>query len=356
MAGSGAKTEKPTPKRMQEARERGQVAKSQDLNAAIGLCTATLLMCSFGPYTFTTLTGMVRHTLSHLPRKSLSFPDFSSMYASGMQSILLLLLPFFLGVTVMAILINLLQVKPLFSPKAIQPKFDKLNPLNGFKRIWSQRSVVEIVKALIKMAIVGGSATIIIFNHSQMLLGLGGVPMMAAWMGILKVIGEIALWSSVIFLVLGLVDWWYQYYSLQKQLRMSRQEIKDERKNAEGDPAIKGKMRQAGMQMVRKRQLAAVPTADVVITNPTHFSVAIKYDPDLAPAPRVIAKGQDHFALKIRELAKEHDVPVIENKPVARALYASVEVDHMIPPELFVAVAEILAFVFSKRKGRGLKR
>ena len=156
------------------------------------------------------------------------------------------------------------------------------------------------------------------------------------------------------FFIMGLVDWRYQAWELEKQLRMSRQDIKDERKNQEGDPMMKQRMRQMGIQISKNKQLASVPTADVVITNPTHFAIALRYDPDVAPAPMVVAKGQDHFALKIKEVAKENNVMTIENRPLARALYAACEVDAMIPPDLFIAVAEVLAYVFAKNKGRRL--
>jgi len=180
--------------------------------------------------------------------------------------------------------------------------------------------------------------------------------LMAGWGVVTNVIGMISLWAVSAFFVLGLADYIYQRYELEKQLRMSRQEVKDERKNQEGDPMIKNKVRQMGVQISRNKQLAQVPTADVVITNPTHFAIALKYDPDRAPAPIVIAKGADHFALKIKELAKEAGIPTVENKPLARSLYKMADVDNMIPPELFVAVAEVLAFVFSKNKGRHMRK
>jgi flagellar biosynthetic protein FlhB len=353
------KTEKPTHKRMQDARERGQVAKSADFNGAIVLSAATLAMVYVGPYTFATLYGQMRYTFGSLLKSPMALQPmtdthFNSLLASTVQSIAWLLLPLLLSIMVMGALANLIQVRPLFSMQAIQPKLDKLNPLNGVKRLFSTRSVVEVVKALVKMAIIGTSSYMIIHKHLIVLMGLGSVEVPIAWGMILGVLGEIAQWCCILFFIAGLIDWRYQAWELEKQLRMSRQDIKDEHKNQDGDPMMKSRIRQMGVKMAKSRQLASVPTADVVITNPTHYAIALKYDPDIAPAPMVVAKGKDIFAQKIKEVAKAHNVPMVENKPLARSLYPVVEAEAMVPPELFIAVAEVLAYVFAKDKGRRL--
>ena len=352
---SAEKTEKPTPKRIADAREQGQVAKSSDFTGALVLTAATGAMSFVGPYTLSTIYGMMQHTLSHLGQaasKPMTQAMFASVLSDSVQSMIWLLLPFLLVVMLMGAGANLIQVKPLFTLKALQPKLDKINPLNGFKRMFSMRSFVEVAKALVKMAVIGGCGTMIIQNHMAQFLNLGLMDVPQAWGVIGGVIGEIAVWCCCLFFIMGLVDWRYQAYELEKQLRMSRQDIRDERKNQDGDPMMKSRIRQMGIQMSRNSQLASVHTADVVITNPTHFAIALKYDPDIAPAPVVIAKGADHFALKIKEVAREAGVPMVENKPLARALFPVVEVDAMIPPDLFVAVAEVLAFVFARNKGR----
>ncbi len=353
---SDNKTEKPTPRKIQQAREQGQVAKSQDMNSAISLGTATLGIAFIGPYTFTMVYSMMQYSLSHLSARPMTLASFSQTLQQTIESIVWLLFPFLLMMLCMGVLSNLVQIKPLFTVKPLMPKLEKINPLKGFQRLWSLRSIVEVVKSLIKMTVIGVSGVLIIKGHIGELMMLGSVEVSLAWSTIFQVMGQIALWATILFLILGMVDWWYQSYELEKQLRMTKQDIKDERKNQEGDPMIKSRIRQVGIQISKNKQLAMVPTADVVITNPTHFSIAIRYDPDEAPAPRVIAKGQDHFAFKIREVAKEHNIPLVENKPLARSLYAMVEVEHMIPPELFVAVAEVMAFVFSKNKGRKLHK
>lgn len=351
------KTEKPTPRRIQQAREQGQVAKSQDFNGSVVLATATLLMVVMGPYMVITMYSTMVHTFSDLNRYArypMTVDSFPHVLEGIIYAIFWILAPLLIAVLVMAIFSNLLQVKPLFAIKAVQPKLDKINPINGFKRIMSMRSLVEVGKAIVKMLIIGGCGTLIIMGHLDQLMGLAIADLEAGWMEILQVVGLIAVWSSALFFTLGMIDWRYQAYEMEKQLRMSRQEIKDERKNQEGDPMVKNRIRQMGIQIAKNRQLAEVPTADVVITNPTHFAVAIKYDPDIAPAPAVVAKGVDHFALKIREVAKENKVPMVENVPLARTLYKMSEVGSMIPPDLFVAVAEVLAYVYAKNRGRKL--
>ncbi|MGE0199854.1 MAG: flagellar biosynthesis protein FlhB [Candidatus Melainabacteria bacterium] len=359
MSSSADKTEKPTPRRIQQAREQGQVAKSNDFNSAIVLGTSTFVLMTMGPYVYAQLFGTMHQLLgelNHYARMDWTVTSFSGLLSNFLITIFWILLPFLLAVPAMAILSNLIQVKPLFSVKAIQPKLEKLNPLPGFKRMFATRAWVELLKAFVKMGIIGGCAFIIIRNHLGELTALLQVDVAVAWGTIGGIVGTIAFWASGLFLVLGIIDWRYQAWELEKQLRMTKQEIKDERKTQEGDPAIKQRIRQMGIKIARNKQLAQVPTADVIITNPTHFAIALKYDPDLAPAPVVIAKGVDHFALKIREVAKEHGVMIVENKPLARTLYKLAEVDMMVPPELFVAVAEVLAYVFSRKKGRKLAK
>ncbi len=356
---SGTRTEKPTPKRIDDARKKGQVAKSADFNSAIVMIAAMGSMAFVGPYTVTTLYSMMQYTFGKLlrsPQVLHPWTDttFQEIFTGSLQSMVWLMLPMLLTVMVLGAFSNLVQVKPLFAIQAIHPKLDKINPLNGFKRLFSLRSVVEVVKAILKMGIIGASGFSIIHNHMGELMQLGAMDVAVAWGALTGILGEIALWCCVFFFIAGLIDWRYQAWELEKQLRMSKQDIKDERKNQDGDPMIKNRIRQMGMKLAKTRQLAAVPTADAIITNPTHYAIAIKYDPDIAPAPVVVAKGKDLFAQKIKEVAKEAGVPMIENKPLARALYPVVEVDAMIPPDLFVAVAEVLAYVFAKNKGRRL--
>ena len=355
------KTEKPTPKRIHDAREKGQVAKSQDFTSAVVLTGAAMSMSYFGSYAFSTLYGIMKNTLGKIlaSRQALEGLDdngFNSLWSSALQTTTLILMPLLLGLLVTGVLANIAQTKPMFSPQALTPKLDKLNPLAGFKRMFSSRSVVEVLKSLIKMTIIGCCGYMIISKHWPLMLGLGGAEPPVAWQQVLSILGEVLQWSCILFLIMGGADWRYQAWALEKQLRMSIQDIKEERKSTDGDPMVKGKVRQLGKKIAMSRQLVQVPTADVVITNPTHYAIAIKYDPDIAPAPVVVAKGKDLSAQKIKAIAAEHGVPMVENKPLARALYPLVEAEMMIPPDLFVAVAEVLAYVFSKNKGRRLAK
>lgn len=359
MAGGGDKTEKATPKRVDDARKKGQIAKSQDLNGAIILIAATFILGMFGYQGYSALHHLIEESFTTLMRNiALETPSnqgYVKLIGVFTEKFMRLMAPFFGGLVAFTVLGSLAQNKPNVAFEALQPKLDKINPLQGFKRLWSIKSIVETVKSILKMTVIGVAGTIIIKGNLDVLMSLTLLTPLAISTVVAGLIAQVAITACIIFLVLGLADFFYQKYEHGKQLKMTKQEIKDEHKNTEGDQQMKGKIRQIGVEMSRKQQLSSLKTADVVITNPTHYAVAIQYDPDISPAPMVVAKGVDHFALKIRERAKEHGILIQENKPLARALYAMVDVQQMIPPELFVAVAEILALVFSKKKGRKVK-
>lgn len=356
MAGSGQeKTEQPSAKRLGKARSEGNVVKSQDLNSAIVLAAALMLLCWVGPYTLSNLYGISQHIFTHLDTKPITIAGFIGTLSNTLQTIIYIVMPFFIGMMIVGIVSNVIQVKFMFTTHPLKPNFSKLNPISGFKKFFTMRSLVELAKALLKTIIVGSAGYGVVSSHMPDLMMLNSTDLYHATGVIISVIWEVALWSCITMFILGIVDYFYQRYEYIKGLKMSKQDVKEERKEAELDPHIKGRIRQMGRQFTQRKQLAAVPKADVVITNPTHYAIAIQYDPDLAPAPMIIAKGHDDFAMQIREVAKANKVPIIENKPLARALYAMVEVDRMVPPEMFVAVAEVLAYVFSKTKGRGGK-
>ncbi|MBY0405994.1 MAG: EscU/YscU/HrcU family type III secretion system export apparatus switch protein, partial [Cyanobacteria bacterium] len=314
--------------------------------------TALMLFGSFGPDTISKLYAVAQHEFSTLSTKPLTQSLFISLLTNVLEIIIFICLPFFMGTTIIGIISNLLQVQPLLTFEPLKPNFDKLNPINGAKRFFSLRAVMELVKALAKTIAVAWTGYSIVSNHMKDLLILNHSDVYSAWGVILGVISEMAVWTCILMIIMGGLDFIYQKYEYTKSLKMSKQEIKEERKEQDIDPTIKGRIRQMGREFTKRKQLAAVPKADVIITNPTHFAVAIQYDPDVSPAPRVIAKGEDDFAFQIREVAKANKVPIVENKPLARTLYAMVEVEAMIPPELFVAVAEVLAYVFKRNKGR----
>jgi flagellar biosynthetic protein FlhB len=348
------KTEQPTGKRLADARRKGQVAKSNELNSALVLVASWILLITYSSYLFNYLCRLTRELLHHELRMAhtLTVLTFGQLFRDIVYHVVLLVIPFMLTIMVVGILINILQVKWMVSFQVIKPNFSKLNPIAGAKRFVSVRSLVELAKNLLKMVIVGACGFSIINANKGHLLSMATMGFTEAWGFIFQMVIQIASSIALVMLVLGVVDLWWQKRQLMKNLKMTKQEVKDEMKNAEGNQQIKGKVRAKGQEIAFSKMAKAIPQADVVVTNPTHFAVAIKYDPDVAPAPIVVAKGTDHMALKIRQIAKENKVPIVENRPLARSLYALVEVNHLIPPELFIAVAEVLAFVFKRNKGR----
>jgi flagellar biosynthetic protein FlhB len=265
----------------------------------------------------------------------------------ALKTLVLLIGPFLLLAALVAIAGDFFQVGALFATKAIEPKFDKLNPVKGFKNIFSQRTVVELVKNIIKMLVMGWVAWMVFQKYVGHFLSVGGAENIFSLMGILgEVMLQFVLYAGGMFLFLGLADFLFQRWKFMQDQKMSFKEIKDEFKNTEGDPMIKHALRQRRMQMMQQSMLEAVPTADVVTTNPIHIAVALKYNADVMEAPRVVAKGTELFAERIKEIASQNGVPVVENPVVARALFRLVEIDQEIPPDLYQAVAEILMFAW----------
>jgi flagellar biosynthesis protein FlhB len=361
MSGGSDKTEEPTDKRVQDARAEGQVAKSQDLNSAMVLSAAGLLLMMMGQHTVTTLMHAMRQgfeSLRYFGTIDITQSAFMTLVAHTTEVFLTLVAPFTLGITVVGILTGFAQVRPLFTIKPLTPNISKLNPMMGAKKLLGmQTQLVAVTKAFVKMAVVALPCWIIINSNFSVFLNLGHMGGVAsAWQAIVDKISNLVMWACIMFIIIGVADYIYARYEFIKGLRMTKQEVRDERKSQDGSAMVKGRVKKFGQDLLKKRQLSKLPTADVVITNPTHYAIALKYDPDLGPAPVVIAKGHDHFALKLKEAAKAHGVPIIENKPLARSLYSLVELDQMIPPDLFLAVAEVLAYVFKRNKGRRPKR
>ena len=258
--------------------------------------------------------------------------------------------PFFIFGFAVTLLVNILQVGWKVSTKPMQPKLDRFNPVNGMKRIISKDSVFELFKSLIKIALILYIAYTAIKDHENDLFILYDIPLNQAITLCGDVIIGAGLKISLVYLVVGIADFIYQKYRFNEEMKMTKQEVKDEYKNTEGNPEVKGRQRQRMREASRRRMMQDVPKADVVITNPTHLAVAIKYEPEVHKAPVVLAKGEDYLAQKIREAARENHIEIVENKPLARMLYANVEIGNEIPPELYQAVAEILAMVYNMRQ------
>jgi flagellar biosynthesis protein FlhB len=352
LAMSDDKSEKPTARRLSKAREDGQVAKSADLNSAAVLGATYGLFLMGGTYGVSLLMSIMRRLLSEPHTVALGKDGVMDLLMSAGAEMGLILLPFWVGVMVAGIGVNLMQVKILFTLKPLEPNLTKLNPLTGVKRLFSLRSLIELLKAVLKMAVVGAIGCGVFNAHRNEVWSLSSQPTLAAVQQLSSWVFELMFQVFLAYLALGFADWRYQAFEHEKRLRMSKQDIKDESKTMEGNQQIKGQIKQAGHKILSRKQLANIPTADVIITNPTHFAIALRYDPDIAPAPHVVAKGVDHMAFKIREIAGEHKIECVENRPLARALYDQVDVGYMVPPELFVAVAEVLALVYRKKKGR----
>lgn len=352
----GEKTEEPTSKKLEDARKDGQVAKSQEICNAVALIALFLTLRFAGLYIGEGFVNIIKYVYAIIPDYTVLIDshivatDYVRILRFAIIRMILLLLPIFgVGVTI-ALITNILQVKWKVTAKPLQPKFSKLNPVSGLKKIFSKKKLVDLGMALAKIAIIFG----VVFNYIK---GMGGLISLMYDMQInigvgqvCEIVLDLGLRISIIYFLVSILDLIYQRWKFHKDMMMTKQEVKDEYKNSEGDPQIKGKIRQKMMEASRRRMIQAVPEADVVITNPTHFAVALKYDREVADAPYVVAKGQDFLAQKIKDEAKEAGVEIVENKPLARMLYHNVDIGGMIPPELYQAVAEVLAFVINLKK------
>ncbi len=345
------KTEEPTPKKLDEARKRGQIALSREVNNWVMLFAGTMLIV--------TLVGPMMIELMDMMKVYIEYSHSLPQMPGGLGVVLGRAVEKVFGIMFMPLLLLMgaaffapfLQIGPLFAPGVIKPDFSKVSIAKGFGRLFSMRSVVEFTKGIAKIGIVGSVATVIIYPYLDKFEHLIDLPVMVAMDELRFLVIKMMVGVLIILIIIAGIDLVYQRYEYNKKMRMSLQEVKDEFKQSEGDPHVKAKLRQLRAQKVQQRMMQAVPEADVIITNPTHYSIALKYNPDDMPAPVVVAKGVDEVAMRIREVAKEHDIVLYENVPLARALYDIAEIDEMIPLEHFKAVAEIISYVF-KLKGR----
>ena len=351
-AEAGDKTEEPTAKKLDDARKEGQVAKSKEIGNCLGLFVFFLVLRFMAGSIsdkfidlFSGIYGSIP-TVTVYPSGNMPVRAMDSLFKSSLVTILVIVLPMMIIGYVVAFAGDLLQVKWKPTAKPLQPKLSKINPIKGLKRIFSMNSVAELIKSLLKI----GLAIPIVYFYIKDKIGLIYIlyemPLMQAIVLIGTTIIDLGIRISAVYIIIATADFGYQKWKFHKDMMMSKQEVKDEYKNTEGDPQIKGKIKRKMMEASRRRMMQKLPEADVVITNPTHYAVAIKYEPTERDAPYVIAKGEQYLAQKIKEIAKENGVEIVENKPVARALYHNVEIGESVPPELYQAVAEILAFVY----------
>ena len=347
-----SKTEEPTTKRLSEARERGQVSKSQEVNHWMAILALTLLVLVFIIPMMrdlaVTLSGFFAHSDSFLTDQQAAK---SLMGEAAEKTGWILALPFGI-VIIMAVASNILQTGFLFATQQLKPQLQRISPVAGFKRLFSARSLVEFTKGIVKISLVGAVATMVVMPEMKTIAShmYGSLPDALTFLRseALKVLVAVLF----VMIIIAVIDLAFQRWDYLQSLRMTRQEVKDEFKQTEGDPLIKARLRQLRAQRARQRIAQAVPRADVVVTNPTHYAVALEYDEGVSVAPKVTAKGIELLARRIRELAEQHDVPIVENPPLARALYDEVELDQEVPPQHYQAVAEIISYVMRLRSWR----
>ena len=355
---SGERTERATPKKRRDARERGQVLKSTEVNTAF--CCAIIFGFMF-MFSETMVKQLGELTHFYLSDGLLAWSDIvldqreiQTIFINLMLPLAAVLLPIMLAALLSGLLINILQVGFLFTTKPLMPKLERISPIKGFKRIFSVKTLSELFKALLKVTCLG----LLLYNSFKSLLyqfpGFAGANIYAALVEILRMAFILALKMTLVLGIIALFDYLFQWWSFERELRMTKQEVKDEYKLTEGDPQIKGRIRAKQRQMSAQRMMQQVPSADVVITNPTHYAVALAYQQGVHEAPLLLAKGQDFLAQKIKEIAAEHGIEMVENVALARSLYQFCEIGSEIPAEFYQAVADILVYVY-KIRGEKMK-
>ncbi|WP_257350030.1 flagellar biosynthesis protein FlhB [Pseudalkalibacillus decolorationis] len=347
---SQEKTEQATPKKRRESRTKGQVAKSGDVNTAIILLLVFLFLWMIGPYMFDIMLKIYIISFRDFIHYDVTTENTQQVMSSLSIQAAQIVAPILLVAMVSGVAANYLQIGFLFSTDPLLMKLERINPLQGFKRIYSMRAIVELIKSILKISLVGFVTFLVLWMNREKLILLSHATVEQALMIIGKLTIQMGLAASVLLIFLAILDYMYQKFDFEKSIRMSKQDLKDEYKKMEGDPLIKSRIKEKQRQMAMQRMMQEVPKADVIITNPTHYAIALKYDDDKMDAPIVVAKGVDYIALKIREIAKHNDIFTIENRPLARSLYDQTEIGDMVPESLFKAVAEVLAYVYRLKK------
>ena len=347
------KSEEPTQRRVSDARQKGQVPRSRELNTLIMMVMSAAGLLVLGPKLMSDLLAVLQEGFS-LPREYIFDTKYMMLllqarFADGIW----LMAPFLLLLTVIALAASLLVGGWNFSVEALAFKGSKLDPIKGTKRIFGVHGLIELIKALFKVEFVGGAAVLVLFWYADEMLALGVMPMEVA----MQHLGDMVLWCFLAMgaslLIVAVIDAPFQLWNNNRQLKMSKDEVRREHKQQEGSPEVKGRIRRLQIEMAQRRMMNKIPEADVVITNPTHYAIALKYDKNAGGAPVVVAKGCDEIAARIRDIASQHNVPMLSSPALARAIYFSTELDHEIPAGLYVAVAKVLAYIFSLREKPG---
>lgn len=345
---AGEKTEKATPKRKQDERKKGNIFQSKEVVTVFSLVVVFYAFKFLSPFIFQAIEKSIADFIAlGVTTTELTTDNLIDIFLQGVLTFALSSIPMLIASTAAAIIFTGAQTRFLMTFKLLNFKGNRISPIAGFKRMFSMRGVVELIKSLLKIIILGVICYNTIVKNFTLIVRMMDVEISQALSQTGDIIMSIVTGIIPIFIFVALADFVYQWWEYEKNLRMSKQEIKEEYKQTEGDPQIKGKIRERQQQQARKRMMQAVPTADVVIRNPTHFAVAIKYDPKSQNAPIVVAKGMDSLALRIVAIAEENDVTTVENKPLARGLYDAVELEQPIPEEFYKPVAEVIAFVYN---------
>ncbi|HSH26053.1 MAG TPA: flagellar biosynthesis protein FlhB [Massilibacterium sp.] len=343
---AGEKTEKATPKKRQDSRKKGQVAKSTDINTAITLLVVFLFLGAIAGFLRDQLISFFTEFYTYDLLMDINVENIHQMFVKVSMKAIIVVAPVLAVALFAGVFANFIQVGALFAPEAIKFKLERVNPLKGFKRIFSMRAIVELLKSLLKITLVGIVTFSILFINKEQVMQLSEHSISNALVIIAKLTFQMGLATSILLIFLAILDYAYQKFDFEKNIRMSKQDIKDEYKKVEGDPLIKSKIKERQRQMAMQRMMQEVPNADVIITNPTHYAIALKYDDEMMDAPVIVAKGVDYLAMKIKEVAKKNNIVMVENKPLARSLYSKADIGDVIPEEFYKTVAEIIAYVY----------
>jgi flagellar biosynthesis protein FlhB len=343
------KTEEATPKKKEDSRRKGQVAKSVEINSAFVILTAFLALKMVGPSIKDELSNYMQYVLSNLNMADLTQQSVMILFMQMGIVFLKTAMPAMVVILIISLAISFFQVGFVFSLEPLMPQLDRINPLSGFQRLFSKRALVELVKSIFKVLIVGYFIYRFMSNQAGHIPELLTTSLIGTMQIVASLILDLAFQIGAVILVLAIIDYFYQWWEHNESIKMSKHDIKEEFKQTEGNPQIKGKIKERQRAMAMRRMMQEVPQATAIVTNPTHFAVALKYKRTM-DAPQVVAKGQDFLAERIKAVAKENGVAIVENKPLARALYDNVEVGDSVPPELYQAVAELLAYVYRLKK------
>jgi flagellar biosynthesis protein FlhB len=346
------KTESATPKRRQDVRKKGQVARSQEVGTAISLLIAWCAFRVFGGNAISSMAELFTNNFQNIKQPDFTMTGLASMGLTNVMVFGKVMAPIAGGLVLAGLIANVLQVGFHFAPEAARPQLSRLNPASGFGRIFSSRSLGELVKSIFKLVLVGFLSYKVLNDHIVQLTQLTGSDVRGGLAVVADIGFELLLKIGLAYMVIAAADYAFQRWQFEKSIKMTKQEVKEEVRSQELNEQIKSRIRSLQRAMARKRMMQRVPQADVVITNPTHYAVAIKYDASKMAAPKVIAKGQRIIAQQIKALARTNGIPLVENKPLAQALFKAVDVDHEIPRDLYKAVAEVLAFIYRLKNQR----